>query len=90
MSLLKVSQALTKAGHPLSVSVLSKMENGKRRIDVEDLEALTDVLYCSFESLALGDESSVGEADVLLDIYEAQQDLGRMIKSLRDRLDGNG
>jgi len=46
-----VSEQLAKIGRPMSKSILSQIENAKRRVDVDDLVALASVLDTSPETL---------------------------------------
>lgn len=53
LDLADVSARLSELGHPISVSVLSKIEVGNRRIDVDDLVALALALNVSPTRLLL-------------------------------------
>lgn len=44
LSLAELSTRLTRAGHPILMSGLSKIENGGRRVDVDDLVAVAAAL----------------------------------------------
>lgn len=46
-TLAEMSQSLTESGHPLTAATLGLIENGKRRIDVDDLVAFARVLRVS-------------------------------------------
>ncbi len=45
MSAAAVAEAVTQQGAPLSRSALSQVENGKRRVTVDELVALAAALY---------------------------------------------
>lgn len=54
-----VAERLAELGRPMGASALSKMEQGDRRIDVDDLVALALALRVSPLRLLLGDETAV-------------------------------
>lgn len=62
LHLADLSERLDKLGHPLALNVLSKLENGDRRVDVDDLVALAIALDVTPNRLLLtadGDREGV-------------------------------
>jgi transcriptional regulator with XRE-family HTH domain len=53
LSLDALAQRLEQLGHPIALNGLSKLENGKRGVDVDDLIALAIALDCSPNRLML-------------------------------------
>lgn len=64
MTLDAVSRRLGDIGRPIDVSALAKLEKGQRRIDVDDLVALAEVLGVSAAWLVAG-EPDAGTADTV-------------------------
>jgi transcriptional regulator with XRE-family HTH domain len=54
IDLAALAKRLTDAGWPIAKSALSRLENGQRRVDVDDLMALAVVLHVSPLELLLG------------------------------------
>lgn len=55
LTLSDVAHACAKAGHPMHISTLSKIEKSERRVSVDDLVALAWVLNISPNDLLFGD-----------------------------------
>lgn len=43
LSLERLSEQLTNVGHPIRATSLHRLENGQRRVDVDDLQSFADV-----------------------------------------------
>ncbi len=61
LSLVKLSQRLAAAGRPIPPLGLSRIENGERRVDSDDLVALATTLGVSPTTLLLPAEGDPGE-----------------------------
>ncbi|MDQ1583773.1 MAG: hypothetical protein QOF36_1827, partial [Microbacteriaceae bacterium] len=59
LSLREVSERVTAMGHDLSLSAVSKIENGTRRMDVDDLTALAAALGVAPPTLLLPNAEEV-------------------------------
>lgn len=57
----ELAERVTQAGRPLSASVLSKIESGARRIDVDDLVAIAAALEVSPSLLLLAAPAAEGD-----------------------------
>jgi len=75
LDLADLSQRLGDLGQPISVSGLSKLELGQRRVDVDDLVALALVLDVSPNRLLLPAEAETSEVAVTRDLSLAASDL---------------
>lgn len=59
-----VSEWLTEMGRPININGLSKIENGQRRVDADDLIAIALVLDVTPDRLLIGPDS--GDEEVVL------------------------
>lgn len=87
-----VANLLVAHGWPISVSSLSKLERGLRRIDIDDLVAIASVLELEPENL-VGGIAEVTASDVLHDLVARQESLTTAFNALVERMDrvnGNG
>jgi transcriptional regulator with XRE-family HTH domain len=75
LDLADLSQRLGDLGQPISVSGLSKLELGQRRVDVDDLVALALVLDVSPNRLLLPAEAETIEVAVTRELSLASSDL---------------
>ncbi len=64
LSLQALSDALTGLGQPISLGQLSKLENGDRRVDVDDLVALAAALGVSPSRLLLTESAGPEDVDL--------------------------
>jgi transcriptional regulator with XRE-family HTH domain len=61
LSLREVAERLAEVGHPLNLTGVSKLENGTRRMDVDDLTALAAVLRVSPATLLMPEADYEGK-----------------------------
>lgn len=66
LSLRDLAAQLTKHGHPLSASALQRMEVAHRRIDLDDVEAIAEVLEVSAWTIQSGGPIVGGSDDTSL------------------------
>jgi len=71
-TLLDLENALTTAGHRISLSALSKIENRSRKVDVDDLMAIAVVLDVSPAALLL----PVGDLDEVVPVTGGRGSVG--------------
>lgn len=89
MTLAQLSARLADAGRPISLTILSKIENRDRQLDVDDLDALSRALEVPIVELMA--DPAEAEAAVLLQEYlkldNAKRDLEREIVERQKTLD---
>jgi transcriptional regulator with XRE-family HTH domain len=70
MRLADLSERLKKLGHPMSVNTLSKIEQGNRGIDVDDLEALAEAFEIPPSRLLADPDLVSAQALAIADLLE--------------------
>lgn len=84
-----LADRLAAAGSPLSTSMLGKLESGTRRVDVDDLVALADVLNVPASALLPGREAHAESVSAVAALDRAD-DAGPVEAALADDIEALG